>query len=44
MVNNLPANAGTVISISGSGRFPEEGNGNTPQYFYLGNPKDRGFW
>ena len=44
MVNNPPANAGTLISNSGSGRYPEEGNGNIPQYFYLGNPVDRAFW
>ena len=25
-----------------SGRFPGEGNGNTPQYSRLGNPMDRG--
>ena len=28
MVKNLPANAGDVGSIPGSGRFPAEGNGN----------------
>ena len=28
IVKNLPANAGKVSSIPGSGRFPGEGNGN----------------
>ena len=28
VVKNLPANAGDAVSISGSGRFPGEGNGN----------------
>ena len=31
-------------SIPGSGRSPEEGNGNPLQYFCLGNPMDRGAW
>ena len=31
-------------SIPGSGRFPEEGNGNPLQYSCLGNPMDRGAW
>ena len=46
-VNNLPANAGVTRdtgSIPGSGRFPEEGNGNSFQYSCLGNPMDRGAW
>ena len=30
--------------ITGSGRSPGEGNGNTLQYFCLGNPMDRGAW
>ena len=29
---------------SGSGRSPEEGNGNPLQYSCLGNPMDRGVW
>ena len=33
-----------VTSIPGSGRFPGEGNGNTLQYSFLGNPMDRGAW
>ena len=44
MVKNLPANAGDVSSILGSGRSPGEGNGNLLQYSFLGNPKDRGAW
>ena len=43
-VENSPANAGEVDSISGSGRSPEGGNGNPLQYSYLGNPMDRGAW
>ena len=43
MVKNLPAVGEAVDSISGSRRYPEEVSGNTPQYFYPGNPKDRGF-
>ena len=42
MVNNLPANAGDVGSIRGSGRSPGEGNGNPFQYSCLENPMDRG--
>ena len=30
--------------ISGSERFPGEGNGNLLQYSCLGNPLDRGAW
>ena len=32
MVKNSPANAGDLGSISGSGRSPGGGNGNTLQY------------
>ena len=42
VVKNLPANAGDTGSISGSGRSPEEGNGNPLQYFFLGNPMETG--
>ena len=35
-------NAGDPGSIPGSGRSPEEGNGNPLQYPCLENPKDRG--
>ena len=41
MVKNLPANAGDVGSIPGSGRSPGKGNGNLLQYSCLGNPADR---
>ena len=41
MVKNLPANAGDVSSILGSGRSPGEGNGNLLQYSFLGSPMDR---
>ena len=37
-------NAGDPGSISGSGRSPEEGNGNPFQYSCLENPMDRGAW
>ena len=43
-VKNLPANAGDMGSVSGSGRFPGEGNGNPLQYSCLGNPVDTGAW
>ena len=35
---------GDTSSIWGSGRSPEEGNGNPLQYSCLGNPVDRGAW
>ena len=44
MVKNPPANAGDAGSIPGSGRSPEEGNGNPLQCSCLGNPMDRGAW
>ena len=37
MVKNLPANTVDVSSMPGSGRSPEEGNGNLLQYSCLGN-------
>ena len=43
-VKNVPANAGDMGSIPGSGRFPGEGNSNLLQYFCLENPRDRGAW
>ena len=43
VVENLPANAGDVTSIPGSGRFPGERNG-SPLYSCLGNLTDRGAW
>ena len=45
MLKNLLANAGDikdVCSIPGSGRSPEEGNGNPLQYSCLENPMDGG--
>ena len=44
VVKNLPANAGDEGSIPGSGRSPEEGNGNSLQYYCLENSMDRGAW
>ena len=41
---NLPANAGNTSSISGSGRYLGEGNGNPVQFSCLGNPMERGAW
>ena len=35
-------NAGDPISVPGSGRSPEDGNGSPLQYSCLGNPMDRG--
>ena len=40
-VKNLPASAGDVGSIPGSGRSPRVGNGNSLQYSCLENPMDR---
>ena len=37
-------NAGDPGSAPGSGRFPEEGNGNPFQYSCLENPVDGGAW
>jgi len=44
VVKNLPANAGDMGLIPGSGISPGEGNGNLLQYSCLGNPMDRGAW
>ena len=47
VVRNLPANAGDageIDLISGSGKTPREGNGNSLQYSCLENPTDRGAW
>ena len=43
-VKNLPASAGDVGSIPGSGRSPRVGNGNLLQYSCLENSMDRGAW
>ena len=40
VVKNLPADAGDISSIPGSGRFPGEGNGNSLQYSCLENTMD----
>ena len=40
-VKNLPANAGDMGSIPGSGRFLGEENGNPLQYCCLENPMER---
>ena len=40
----MPANAGDVGWIPGSGRSSGEGNGNPLDYSCLGNPMDRGAW
>ena len=37
-------NAGDWDLIPGLERSPEEGSGNPPQFYYLGNPKARGAW
>ena len=39
---NLPANAGDMGLMSGSGRSPGEGHGNPLQYSCLGNPMNQG--
>ena len=44
MVKNFPAITGHMGSISGSGRYPGEGNGNSLQYFCLENTIDKGAW
>ena len=44
-LKNLPANAGDAKdegSITGLGRFPGVGHGNSLQYFCMGNHMDRG--
>ena len=41
---NLPANAGDIGSIPGSGRSPGEENCDPLQYSCLGNPMDKGNW
>ena len=44
MVKNLPANAGDVDLIPGSGRAPGGGNGNMLQYPCLENSMGREAW
>ena len=43
-VKNLPANAGDVDSIPGSGRSPGGGDGNPLQFSCLENSMGRGAW
>ena len=43
-LKNLPANAGNVASIPGSGRSHGEVNGNPLHYSCLGNPMVKGAW
>ena len=43
-IKNLPANAGDVALIPGSGISPGRGNGNPLQYSCLENSMDRGAW
>ena len=42
--NGNAGDAGDAGLIPGSGRSPGEGNGKPLQYYYLGNPTDRGAW
>ena len=42
VVKNLPANAGDVGSISGSGKSPGGGHDNPLQYYCLENPMKPG--
>ena len=44
VIKNLPANAGDLGLIAGSGRYPGEGNDNPLQYSCLENPMDGGAW
>ena len=44
VVKNLPANAGDMSLIPGSGRSPGEINGHPPQHSCLQNPVNKGAW
>ena len=44
MAKNLPRKQKDLGLIPGSGRSPEEGNGNPFQYSCLENSMDRGAW
>ena len=44
VVNGVPANAGDLGSIPGSGRSPAEGNSNPVQHSCLENSMDGGAW
>jgi len=41
VLKNLPASAGDMGSVPGSGRYPGKGNGNPLQHSCLGNCTDR---
>ena len=41
LVKNLPANAGDLGLVPGSGRYPGGGHGNLLRYSCLKNPMDR---
>ena len=43
-INESASNAGAWVSIPGSGKSPEGGNGNPLQYSCLENFMDRGAW
>ena len=44
MVKNLPASAGDLGSVPGSGRSPGKGNSDPFQYSCLESPMGRGTW
>ena len=44
VVKNLPAHAGDLSSIPGSGKSPEVGNSSPRWYSCLENSMDRGAW
>ena len=44
VIKNLPAEAGDLGLIPGSGRSPGEGSDSPLQYSCLGNSMDRGAW
>ena len=43
-IKEFSCQEGDMDSILGSGRYPEEGDGNPLQYSWLRNPMDRGPW
>ena len=42
VIQETACNAGDLVLIPGLEKSPREGNGNTLQYSFLGNPMDRG--
>ena len=44
VIQETACNAGDLVLIPGLEKSPREGNGNTLQYSFLGNPMDRGAW